>query len=377
MKYSDSLERATTRREGPVVTRWSDAEFKRQRDKDLEIESITTRQVLTAVGLCMVTAALLTSGTLLESAERRSFGNQRDALVAVAEPLDRIANFLSLNRPADAIADIRSDSNGPLTDPLQVSAADQPATDVVPTAASPVVPASPAPEPVAVEEETPEEDPEPIRAVSEVAPLVVHVAGDSQAEFPGQALTNRSVNGVLDYQVTADSRIATGLARPDYFNWPAELLQIDESVEAVVLFFGGNDFQDMELAGERLVRGTDLWVGEYRRRIEVTLDLLESPGRIVFWVAPPPVRDGDTSAAIADMNAEVRGAAATRPWVAVVDADERFAPDGRFVAYLPDASGVDTRVRSGDGVHFTPKGASWVADMIVADIERFWTFRTN
>lgn len=322
----------------------------------------------------MFVAALLTSGTLLESAERRTFGGQRDALVAMARPLDRTANFLSLNRPADFVASIRNGTEEPRPDPLALpgvpggSDALGSVEGDVSASAGPVT-ASPSTTPPVVEI-----DPDPIRTVTDATPLVVYVAGDSQAEYPGQALTNRAVNGKLDYDVTSDSRIATGLARPDYFNWPAELQGVPAEVEAMVLFFGGNDFQDMELAGARLVRGTDAWFAEYQRRIEITLDILEAPGRQVFWIAPPPVRDGETSAAIVVMNEGVRAAALARPWVTVVAADERFAPNGDFVPYLPDGGGVDTRVRSGDGVHFTAKGASWVADMIVDDIERYWTF---
>lgn len=365
MKFSESLERATTRRDGPAVHRWSDEEFKQQRDLDLQIESISTRQVLVAVGLCMLTAALLTSGTLIESAERRTFGGQRDALVAIARPLDRVANFLSLNRPADAVAELRNGPTVPLVDPLvdgidarpSEAATDSPSADQLPSVDN--APALDIP-------------PEPLRTVTNEAPLLVHVAGDSQAEYPGQALTNRSVNGKLSYEVSADSRIATGLARPDYFNWPAELQNVDDDVEAVVLFFGGNDFQDMELSGERLVRGTNEWFVEYQRRVEITLDVLKASDRQVFWVAPPPVRDSETSAAVVAINEGVRSAANERDWVTVIAADERFAPDGAFLPYLPDDAGVETRVRSGDGVHFTAKGASWVADMIVEEIGKYW-----
>ncbi|MEE9413664.1 MAG: DUF459 domain-containing protein, partial [Acidimicrobiales bacterium] len=216
-------------------------------------------------------------------------------------------------------------------------------------------------------------EPESIRSVSAESPLNLLVVGDSQAEFPGQALTNRAVKGKVPYEVEFDSRIATGLARPDYFDWPSRLSEVDGTVEAVVLFFGGNDYQDMELDGDRLVRGTDEWLTEYRSRIDLVLDTLSAEARQVFWIANPPVRDSATSQALRDMNSEVRAAASLRRWVTVIAADERFAPSGSFSAYLPDAGGVETRVRSGDGVHLTAKGAGWLADMIVAEIARHWT----
>ena len=372
MKFSESLERASTRRTGPAVHRWTDEEFRAQRDDDLRIESISTRQVLVAVGLCLGIAALLTSGNLVSAAERRDYGSSRDAMLAIAEPIDRVANFLSLNRPGDLVHRIRFGDPEPLVDPLAITTPGEGVSSAGPEPT--VAPVTEVEEPAAEAPATVPTTvvPEPYRTVTEQAPLNVFVAGDSQAEFPGQALTNRSVTGKLPFTVDVDSRIATGLARPDYFNWPAQLATIDDEVEAVVLFFGGNDYQDMELDGQRLVRGSDEWFEEYRRRIEVTLDLLQSPNRQVLWVAPPPIRDGETSAALGRLNQDVRDAAAGRPWVRVVPVDAIFAPNGTFAAYVTDSSGSDVRVRSGDGVHFTPKGASWVADLLVAEIRRYW-----
>jgi hypothetical protein len=367
VKHSESLERASTRRDRPPVNRWSDAEFKQQRDLDLTPESISTRQVFTAVVLCLTVAALLTSGKLVESAERRSFGTKRDVLLSIALPIDRVANAISFNRPADWVESQREGSDEPskpiVTQPDAIDAPTNPVS-TIPQLAEVGVAQPPADADV---------EPESIRSVSAESPLNLLVVGDSQAEFPGQALTNRAVKGKIPYEVEFDSRIATGLARPDYFDWPSRLLEVDGSVEAVVLFFGGNDYQDMELDGERLVRGSDDWLTEYRSRIDLVLDTLSAEGRQIFWIANPPVRDSATSQALGDMNSEVRAAASLRSWVTVIAADERFAPSGRFSAYLRDADGVETRVRSGDGVHLTAKGAGWLADMIVAEIARHWT----
>ncbi len=368
MKYSESLQRATTRRDGPPVTRWSDEEFRDQRDLDLQTETISTRQVLVAVSLCLLTAALLTSGTLVEAAQRRNFGTERDTLLAGAEPLDRVANFLSLNRPADLIADIR-EATPPASDAsVPVDAAPEPRDGGA------VIGATPQPN-IADSAPAVGTPPEPLRIVTSNDPLRVLVAGDSQAEYPGQALTNRAVNGKLDYEVSVDSRIATGLARPDYFDWRNELASVSVEVEAAVLFFGGNDYQDMEANGERVVRGTDAWFDEYARRMASVADVLQQDGRQVFWVAAPPVRDGETTAALQTMNELLHTIASTRPWLRVVDSSLVLAPDGTFRVYLPDDDGVDVRVRSGDGVHVTSTGASWLADLLVEEMAVYWTMR--
>ena len=108
----------------------------------------------------------------------------------------------------------------------------------------------------------------------------------------------------LDVEVQHE--ISTSLARPDYFNWPARLQEIDTDLdpEAVVLFIGANDHQDMaDSDGNRLVEGTPEWGAEWQRRLAITFDLLEQDGRHLFWVTQPPMRDGALDDGIDEINA--------------------------------------------------------------------------
>ena len=103
------------------------------------------------------------------------------------------------------------------------------------------------------------------RVVTDDAPLRVYVAGDSQATYLGQAIASES--GVRSLEVELDDRISTGLARPDYFDWPAQwtnqMVELDP--EVVVLFIGANDHQDMvDAAGQRLIEGSEAWRDEWR-----------------------------------------------------------------------------------------------------------------
>ena len=62
------------------------------------------RQVLGAVLVSLGLAAILGSSSLVGLAERQPIGPQRNTVLRAAESVDRFANFLSLNRPADALA---------------------------------------------------------------------------------------------------------------------------------------------------------------------------------------------------------------------------------------------------------------------------------
>ena len=147
----------------------------------------------------------------------------------------------------------------------------------------------------------------PIRTVTATEPLTVYVAGDSQAEYLGQAIATESGDRALEVEV--EDRISTSLARPDYFNWPAEIAATRDRLdpELVVLFIGANDHQDMADAdGNRLVEGTPEWQAEWADRLELSLDLLEADHRHVLWVTQPPMRDSEVDEGIEMINAGSR-----------------------------------------------------------------------
>ena len=77
-------------------------------------------------------------------------------------------------------------------------------------------------------------------------PLKVLIVGDSVGLDLGQPLVN-TLAAYGDVTTYLDGRIDTGLTRPDYFNWPAEL-QIDltnQQPNLVVVMIGANDPQGL------------------------------------------------------------------------------------------------------------------------------------
>jgi hypothetical protein len=202
----------------------------------------------------------------------------------------------------------------------------------------------------------------------------VFVGGDSQAEYLAQAVTTES-----DFPLVVESQheISTSLARPDYFNWPARLRVIDEEQdpEAVVLFIGANDHQDMADAdGNRLVEGSEEWQLEWSRRLAITFDLLEQPGRHIFWVTQPPMREGALDAGIDLINDLAAAVIAKRDFVSAIDIWPLFGGESGFAERVTGPGGDEIRARIDDGVHLTRGAASWVADMVFAEMARYWDF---
>lgn len=383
MKYSDysqSLERATQARERGDT--WDDQQFRDARERDLRQRTADVRSAVIGVLSCLLLAALLTSGKIVEIAERQDFGPARDRQLALAEGLDRVANFLSLNRPYDAIHELRGagESAAARIDTIDEVAADRgidtPATVSTPpvTSSAPTEPAGGAPATTSTTTSTTTVPTRfPLRTVAADAPLRVFVGGDSQAEYLGQAITTESG---LALDVIVDHRIATSLARPDYFNWPARLAEVGDDVdpEAVVLFIGANDYLDMQQDGEYLVRGSDEWRAEWARRAAITFDLLEAAHRQVFWVTQPPMRDGVLDEGSRVINEITAPLIAERDFVTAIDIHDLFGGSDGFADQVVGPDGTTIRARNDDGVHLTRSASSWVADLVFTAMQQTWDF---
>ncbi|MEZ5244324.1 MAG: DUF459 domain-containing protein [Acidimicrobiales bacterium] len=379
MKHSDPLKRATEVRE--IGETWDDEKFKDAREQDLRQRTSDSRSAVIAALTCLLLATLLTSGKIVEIAARQEFGETRDRQLDVAQGIDRVANFLSLNRPYDLIHDIRGvgDSAAQQIDSIDDVAADlgldvdvpdiaqvddtvedsSTGTDTTSTTSTTTTTAAPI---------------GPIRSVDVDSPLRVFVGGDSQAEYLAQAVTTESDLALV---VESQHEISTSLARPDYFNWPARLRVIDEEQdpEAVVLFIGANDHQDMaDAEGNRLVEGSEDWQLEWSRRLAITFDLLEQPGRHIFWVTQPPMRDGALDAGIDQINDLADAVIAERDFVSAIDIWPLFGGESGFAERVTGPDGDEIRARIDDGVHLTRSAASWVADMVFAELATYWDF---
>ncbi|WP_419850216.1 DUF459 domain-containing protein [Candidatus Poriferisocius sp.] len=427
------------------------------------------KRVSTGVLGCLLLSMFLVSGKLVEIAERQPLGDSRNRWVDVAEGVDRVSNFLALNRPYDLITDVRGvgtdageeidtiedvaaalgRERGPLPPRGQASTATprpRP-TAADPATAAPKAPAATdiphdsgatrdaeaSPTPDAGEEPQPTQaaddagsaeqpealdassEPEPIegtpnpqpeqidreplivpqwqvppvgpwllpppknRTVTPDDPLRVYVAGDSQAFFPGHALTDVVERGLFD--VTMDFRNSTGLARPDFFNWPAEFLDFaaEEDPELVVLFLGGNDWQTMENSeGTLLRRGSDAWRSEWAWRMQITFDTLTAPHRHIVWVGLPPARSEPFDTGYPQINDISWLVTLTRSDVTMVDIWDLFGGDGPYEeSVAPPTGGDPVRVRQEDGIHVNRTGARWVAELIAEIAAERWEFEES
>jgi hypothetical protein len=195
-------------------------------------------------------------------------------------------------------------------------------------------------------------------------PLRVLVLGDSLGIDLGDALVDDlSATGVV--QATLDGQVSTGLTRPDYFNWPAELA-VDlprYTPQVIVIMIGANDAQDFPGPPDVLF-GTPAWDAIYRGRVDAFMTEATSRGAQVIWVGMPPMQDPTLSAAMQRIDGIVRQAVPNHRGVEFLSSWTVLGtPTGQYSPYLVVA-GQEVNVREPDGTHITPGGAQVLSSVV-------------
>lgn len=197
----------------------------------------------------------------------------------------------------------------------------------------------------------------------------VYVVGDSDAGTFGPYL-NRLLDGTNLTDTELNYKVSSGLSRPDFFDWPAELERTLPEVDPdiVVVTFGGNDAQGLAVAsGEFLVgdpvSNEEEWTEEYQRRAGEAMDLLLEDDRVVIWVGIPNDDNPEVTERMSIQDRAAKAAAAERPGVIFIDTWTRFSGrDGGWAEFVIDPrDGQGKDVRAGDGFHLNETGAEILA----------------
>jgi hypothetical protein len=200
-------------------------------------------------------------------------------------------------------------------------------------------------------------------------PAKVFIVGDSDAGTFGPYLQTLLDNtGIVTTDL--DYKVSSGLARPDFFDWPAEidakLPEVDPDI--VVATFGGNDAQGLAVQNGEFIIGDPVaneaeWVAEYTERAGAVMDQLLADGRTLIWVGIPNDDNPEVTARMAIQDKAAKAAAAERPEVIFVDTWKRFSGrDGGWAEFVIDPrDGQGKDVRADDGFHLNQTGAEILA----------------
>jgi hypothetical protein len=193
---------------------------------------------------------------------------------------------------------------------------------------------------------------------------VIMVVGDSLAEGLASGLWRLDPRHDR-YTVINESRISSGLARREDFDWTgaiATLLRQDKP-SAVVIFIGLNDARPS--AAFRSAR----WEQDYRARIAAMLAVTESQSVSTIWVGLPVMRDAELRRHAAYLNGLYRDEVAHAKHARFIDLWRLTGgADSSYQPYLANARGRLERFREQDGIHFTAFGYDVLAQRILQEL---------
>jgi hypothetical protein len=326
------------------------AERREDKAHDDEERRMTSVGHVMLVGLiCFLVGALLNAPGIRKTALGQPVGWKRDVATALANPLYDVSHSLLLDRLRVGLQEV-------------IGRGGQDDVDL--TLPSPTIDRTPT-------DSTPK--PPPKQGFSPTHQARLWVGGDSLAISPGESVINQALaTQVIGILSSVDGHVATGLARPEVFNWPAYLSAIvtNSAPDAMVLTIGSNDDQSMTGVGGVGPFGSAEWQAEYHRRVGGLMDEVTGSGTVtLFWIGVPQMRNVpryETRYTL--INEIIKQEAEMRPGrVFFVETASLLAgPDGGYADFITKFDGTVIRLRAGDGIHFERAGADIVASAVLA-----------
>jgi len=308
--------------------------------------------MLIAFGL----GAIFNADSMLKTAQTQKLGTWRHTLgVDIMRPIHAVSSFLRLDRPRRRI-DTALGNGPPPTTPHKTASG--------PRTTDPFATPTTAPHgPTTTASKTKHYK---TLAVSRAHPATIFVAGDSLSFEFGTSLYRIASSTHLYKPAgagTVDFKVSSGLSRPDYFNWPAELAHQARALNPriMVLMLGSNDDQPLVAPnGHTYAFGTTGWKTEYHRRVGAVMDQLIATNRWVVYVGVPILATRNDHWTI--INTVIEQEAAKRDRAVYVDSYSLFQdPNGHYTQYLPNSKGQLVEVRTDDGIHFQRAGGDLLA----------------
>jgi uncharacterized protein len=313
--------------------------------------------VVSLVGLAI--ALFLNAPGLHKSATIQPEGWKRDVALAVTGPLESVSSALLLDRPRQGLKAALGRSDDDDVDTAVAAPQPKPTTPVT----------------------TPETPARPVKFTPQKR-LRIWIAGDSLVIVPGESLLRAVAGNRAVAAEPVDGRIASGLERPDVFNWFTHIREVmeEDKPRAVVLMFGGNDdhgFMTGIPEGREVgTFGSPTWRAEYRRRVAGVMDTVTRNGGHLIWIGLPITRDSDQTLRFDVINSILQTEAAKRKGrVTYLDTYFFFAGEnGGYAQYIEDPTGKLVKMRADDGVHFERPAGDLIAAKLLENLEDTYDF---
>ncbi|MBL8791593.1 MAG: DUF459 domain-containing protein, partial [Rhizobiales bacterium] len=197
------------------------------------------------------------------------------------------------------------------------------------------------------------------------------VAGDALARGLGAGLERLTE---LDprFEVVSRANDASGVARPEIYNWPAAIPKILRSgkFDAVVAFMGVNDYRTIKTPEASFEPGTAEWQERYKENMDNILASARSNGARVYWITLPPMQNSEFDAQMQMITGLQRERVVTGNQILVDVRPALLTPEGTYMIGDLDEKGKARRLRGKDGINFSRQGNDYLADLVMGAIRK-------
>lgn len=168
------------------------------------------------------------------------------------------------------------------------------------------------------------------------------------------------------------SKQSTGLAYPKFFDWPTTIkntIAKDKSIKVLVIMLGPNDPWDMPVkgGGQYLKFETPEWNAEYQARMADILNFAKDNQVGVIWVTPPNMKKQKLDTQMMYIS-NVMAEELARHQVQMLDARPIMGSVNNQYNDYVEKDGKKVKMRTGDGIHFTPDGQRALAQSILSQL---------
>lgn len=167
------------------------------------------------------------------------------------------------------------------------------------------------------------------------------------------------------------SKQNTGLSYKSYFNWAnatKTTLQKNPNIKYLVVLLGVNDPWDIKKNGIYHHFNSPSWLKIYTHRVQELISIAKKYNVKIFWYEIPPVKKEDLNKKIIILNNIYQNI--------VINNDEIFIPtkaffshENKFSTYIKDENNKSIKIRTDDGIHFTPTGAKKMSELLMRYIK--------
>lgn len=193
--------------------------------------------------------------------------------------------------------------------------------------------------------------------------------GDSLMQGVAVAL-NRDLRE-LGLRAVDLSKQNTGLSYKSYFDWAKatnSTLASNPHLKYLVVLLGVNDPWAIKKGGAYHGFNSASWLEIYTARVDEIIQIAKKRGVKVLWYEIPPVKKEDLNKKVNILN-QIYSNEILKNQEIFINTKLFFSRNDRFSSYIQDENNKSIKVRSDDGVHFTPSGAKEMSKLLLEYIK--------